>query len=147
MTEEQMQIVADEAGPWAVYVLVDPRDGRTFYAGCTTNPKNRAAGHRSDPHSAARAKVLEIHASGNKCIMRVLSWYDDKAEALVHEDSIIASFWNHKFPLANKTTFSVMKAEKPCLWLRANPKVREIFKGRKEEKIVAHKYRVTEMKF
>lgn len=53
-----------ENGPWYVYDLIDPRDMRVFYIGCTINPGNRYKTHLTDWGSSAKRQCLGIRAAG-----------------------------------------------------------------------------------
>ena len=75
---------------WSLYALIDPRTDRVFYVGITTNPRDRVAGHRHDPASAAYYRVKDVHAAGLKCRMKIIRVYLDKHEALDHENRLIA---------------------------------------------------------
>jgi hypothetical protein len=75
---------------YSVYYLVDPRDGEPFYVGMSGLPRQRAGQHRTDPASAGYHRVREIHASGMKCLLRVVARFPTRLEARRHEDELIA---------------------------------------------------------
>lgn len=79
-------------GPWAVYGLVDPRDGLVFYIGCTVDPINRLSGHFTDPSSAAYFRMRELR--GYKPKIRIYGWYEDKEAALDREADLTLNIPN-----------------------------------------------------
>ena len=101
---------------WCVYVLVDPRDGKHFYVGCSKEPKERACGHRNDPASSAYWRVKEIHAAGHKCFLRVVARYKDKDDAMDHENRLIMDGFVNGLKLLNRLP-SALRPRKPTyLW-------------------------------
>jgi hypothetical protein len=61
--------VADRIGPFYVYALIDPRDGRVFYVGKGTRDRvaahGKAAGLEREPGQTAKtARIHEIRAAG-----------------------------------------------------------------------------------
>lgn len=77
------------AGPWWIYMLVDPRDGLPFYVGMTCNPLGRWNGHCSDWASAARSTLIEIREAGLKCRVRVMGLYTSRDDARCRELELI----------------------------------------------------------
>ena len=114
---------------WYVYLLIDPRDNRPFYVGCTKNPRNRFDGHHSDWANRTRRRIIEIKEAGHGCKMWVVRAYNTKAEARDYEDSLIASHMANGTRLLNGTFFNILKSNN-CLWLRANPDVAPYFLSR-----------------
>ncbi len=70
---------------WIVYALIDPRDGKPFYIGCTTRPKDRLTAHGCDPASAAWPRMVDIRALELRATMKIVGRYRDKTEARIEE--------------------------------------------------------------
>ena len=79
-------------GPWRVYALIDPRDGRTRYIGSTEKslPK-RLSGHLSAREGARGAWIDDLLASGLKPVIREITQFGTWLEALTHEYQLINS--------------------------------------------------------
>lgn len=78
-----------EKEKWQVYALIDPRDNKAFYIGCSTRLSSRMTGHRSDWASAAKHRMDDIKNVGMKATHKVLLTFYKKWCALRFEREMI----------------------------------------------------------
>lgn len=74
---------------WNVYRLVDPRDEKPFYIGCTMTPYGRYLGHMTDPASSAWPRMRDIKDAGLRADMGIVAEFDNKWVARSHERQLI----------------------------------------------------------
>jgi hypothetical protein len=78
-----------------VYELVDPRDGVTFYVG--KGQRDRVSHHVRDAklgrvsNQRKHERITAILAAGLEPIEAIVARFEDEAEALYHEEMLIAS--------------------------------------------------------
>lgn len=88
-----------------VYGLIDPRDGKLFYIGCTKSLTARIASHRNiDWVCSSAFTCRDIKAAGLRLEHKVFGEYADKITAKWHERELILSTTG----LVNKTRNGVL---------------------------------------
>ena len=81
-----------------IYQLVDPRDGKPFYVGCTTNPHRRLIQHSKNPSGGSASKIEKILNSGSKPELEILDRITTETRALAEnlEEAWIEKItWQH----------------------------------------------------
>jgi hypothetical protein len=75
---------------FTVYQLIDPRDGKPFYVGCTRAPASRARAHRSGARGTSiYPRIREIKSCGLVPIFEVVKSGLNKIQALWLEREMI----------------------------------------------------------
>lgn len=89
-------------GPWAVYFLVDARDGTPFYVGCSYAPESRLKAHARDWLSCAKQRCDQIRDAGGSVDLQIMGWFTDKREAqdeearLIRETESVVNLTRHR---------------------------------------------------
>lgn len=84
----------DAVGEWTIYGLVDPRDARIRYVGCSAHPKDRAWMHAGQARIATSPKSVwmrELEAAGLKPLLVAIEVCESEKEAADSERKWIAS--------------------------------------------------------
>lgn len=76
---------------WAVYGLIDPRDGHVFYIGMSTHPDRRIPEHGNDRASSAWERCQDIKSAGLSVGACLFGEFEDKQEAKIVEGRLILS--------------------------------------------------------
>lgn len=74
---------------WYVYVLVDPRNDRSFYVGCSIEPEVRLRAHSKDRSSSAYNFIRRLKRLKTEPVLRILSHHPSKSEGRVCEQKTI----------------------------------------------------------
>lgn len=74
---------------WHVYRLVDPRNCKPFYVGCTTVSKDRFQDHVDNPAAAARARCRQLRDLGLHPKLKIVRAFDRKRAAYEFANRLI----------------------------------------------------------
>lgn len=76
-------------GPWFVYVLIDPRNNKVFYVGCSVAPKERLKAHKYSMAGSAWLRCAEIRDSGLRPEVKSIRRFTVRQNALEFESKMI----------------------------------------------------------
>ena len=78
---------------YSVYSLTDPRDGRIYYVGCTTNPEQRLRMHSGGNSTCTADRInSKLKEEGLQPVMTILASTEDRQQAGDLERHWIANF-------------------------------------------------------
>ncbi len=75
-----------------VYLLIDPRNDRVFYVGCSKNLKQRLSNHASDVGSSASLYMRWLKRASVKPRVEIVASFEDRHEAFDFEYKTLDSY-------------------------------------------------------